>query len=200
MRRDHYIRKLEIRTGTRYNVIEAALKVHMAATRPGKPVRTAAATPTAPLLSSPIEEECLSLLLQHPELKDRIEEFLPEYFQNSQNREVFVAWQQSADLESLKERLDPTMWEQVDALASRSLLTNKLDKRLPDYVRRLREEYLRDLKAKEAAVHALVGEEEGGNDADLATLQEQGLDTNTQLLEVFQQKARANRSARDEPG
>jgi hypothetical protein len=45
-----------------------------------------------------------------------------------------------------------------------------------------------------------VGEEEGGSDADLATLQEQGLDTNTQLLEVFQQKARANRSARDEPG
>jgi len=200
VRRDHYMRELEIRTGTKYNVVEAALKDHMAATRrPGKPATEAVKPPAASLLSSPIEEECLSLLLQHPELKDRSEELLPEYFQNSQNREVFVAWQQSADLESLKERLDPALWEQVDALASRSLLSSKLEKRFPDYVRRLKEGLLRELKAREAAVHAPAGEL-SETEADLARLQEQGLDTNTRLLEIFQEKARANRSARDESG
>ena len=206
VRRDHYIRKLEIRTGTKYNVIEASLKDHMAAARParrttpaggpGKPVRKAAATPTAPLLSSPIEEQCLSLLLQHPELKDESEELLPEYFQNSHNREVFVAWQQSADLESLKDRLDPAIWEQVDGLAAKELLGTRFEEKWSRIVLRLKKEHLRELKMLEAA--ALREVIAGGDEADAARLTEDGIEANAQLLEVFRQEARANRSARDE--
>jgi DNA primase len=198
VRRDHYIRELEIRTGTRYNVIEAALKDHMAASRPGKAVRKSNAKPTAPLLSSPIEEECLSLLLQHPELKDESEELLSDYFQNSQNREIFIAWQQSADIELLKERLDPSMWEQVDALVSRSLVPGRLEQKHSRLVLRLKKEHLREVKTLEAA--ALEEARTGGTDIDVTQLSQEGIEANIQLQEVFQQEARANRSARDESG
>ena len=198
VRRDHYIRKLEIRTGTRYNVIEAALKDHMTASRPGKAARKSVQVATAPLLSRPIEEECLSLLLQHPELKDNSEEFLPDYFQNSQNREIFIAWQQSADLESLKEILDPSIWEQVDSLVSRSLVSGRLEQKHSRLVLRLKKEHLREVKTLEAA--ALEEAMTGGTDIDVTQLSQEGIETNIQLQEVFQQEARANRSARDESG
>ncbi|HUV43577.1 MAG TPA: DNA primase [Dehalococcoidales bacterium] len=198
VRRDHYIRKLEIRTGTRYNVIEAALKDHMAASRPGRTTRKFDVKPTTPILSSPIEEECLSLLLQHPELKDDSEELLPDYFQNSQNREIFIAWQQSADLESLKERLDPSMWEQVDALVSRSLVPGRMEQKHSRLVLRLKKEHLREVKILEAA--ALEEASTSGTNIDVTQLSQEGIEANIQLQEVFQQEARANRSARDESG
>jgi len=200
LRRDHYLRKLETRTGIRYNTIEAALKEQLAASRPAQGARERVERSTAATLysSARIEEECLSLLLQHPELKDGTQDLLPDYFQNSQNREIFAAWKDSPDLEALKERLDPAMWEHVDGLASRPLLASNLDRRLPAYVLRLREEYLRDLKSREAAALSRTGEENGDSDA-LATLEEEALQRNAQLREVFTQKARSGRSGRDEP-
>ncbi len=189
IRRDHYLTKLAILTGIRYNVLETAMQDRVVISEPRKVSRKSDTKPTTPILSRPVEEQCLSLLLQHPELKDYSEELLPEYFQNSQNREIFITWKRSADLESLKERLDPAMWEQVDSLVSRELFTDKLEKRLPAYVLRLREDFLRELKSKEME-----------SNADLTRLQEQGLDSNTQLLEIFNQKARTNRSARDGTG
>lgn len=189
IRRDHYLTKLAILTGIRYNVLETAMQDRVVKSEPRKASRKSDAKPTTAILSRPVEEQCLSLLLQHPELKDYSEELLPEYFQNSQNREIFVTWKQSADLESLKERLDPAMWEQVDSLISQELFTDKLEQRFPDYVRRLREDYHREIKSKEKE-----------SNIDLTRLQEQGLDSNTQLLEIFNQKARTNRSARDGSG
>ena len=168
----------------------------MAATRAGKPVRKAAATPTTPLLSSPIEEECLSLLLQHPELKDESKELLPEYFQNSHSREIFVAWQQSADLESLKEKLDSAMWEQVDDLAAKELLGTRFGEKWSRIVLRLKKEHLRELKMLESAALREVGA--SGDQTGTARLTEDGIEANAQLLEIFRQEARANRSARDE--
>jgi len=189
IRRDHYLTKLAILTGIRYNVLETAMQDRVVKSEPRKVSKKSDTKPTTAILSRPVEEQCLSLLLQHPELKDYSEGLLPEYFQNSQNREIFVTWEQSADLESLKERLDPAMWEQVDSLVSQELFTDKLEQRFPDYVRRLREDYHREIKSREME-----------SNIDLARLQEQGLDSNTQLLEIFNQKARTNRSARDGSG
>ena len=50
-----------------------------------------------PFVSNPREEYCLSLLLQYPELKVRMGELAPEYFESSENREIFTAWQASDD-------------------------------------------------------------------------------------------------------
>ena len=189
IRRDHYLTKLAVLTGIRYNILETTMRDRVVKSEPRKATRKFDTKPITPILSSPVEEQCLSLLLQHPELKDHSEGLLPEYFQNSQNREIFVTWKQSADLESLKESLDPAMWEQVDSLVSQKLFTDKLEKRMPAYILRLKEDFFRELKTKEME-----------SNADLARLQEQGLDSNTRLLEIFNQKARTNRSARDGSG
>lgn len=194
VRRDHYLSKLANSAGIKYNVLEAALSGGKSPQTPRRSSVKAATTPQAPLLSNPREEYCLSLLLQHPELKEGDDPNLPEYFQNSQNREIFLRWRQTFDLALLTEDIDPVLREQVDSLASRDLLDNQIDKKLADCVLLLREEHLRGLKMKQAEALA----EAGGAGADIARLEEDGIETNTELKEVFTQRARATRSIRDE--
>ena len=148
-----------------------------------------------PLLSSPLEEDCLALLLQHPQLKNRSESLLPEYFENSENREIFIAWQEVNDLPSLKERLDTALCEHLDNLINKNILATEIEQRYNEYVLRLREEYLRGLLRKREAALALEAET-GGTAAELAKLKEQGIELNTQLGEVFTQKARRGQEQR----
>ncbi len=140
-----------------------------------------------PLLSNRLEEDCLSLLLQHPELKAKDEELLPDYFESSQNREIFIARQHSAKIEELREELDPATHEQLDALLDKSLSPNRIAQKYVEYTLRLRERYLRGLEAKIAAVLAQEAES-GGKDAELAKLEELGIEVGIKLHEVFAQK------------
>jgi DNA primase len=139
--------------------------------------------------SSPLEEYCLALLLQHTELKECSQEPLPEYFENSENREIFTAWQQSDDILSLKGRLDTAIQEHLNSLMNKDLMDNRIEQKYTDCVLRLRERFLRSLEVKRAAALALEAEL-GGSAAELAKLKEQGIDTSTQLGEVFTQKSR----------
>jgi DNA primase len=185
IRQAHYLQKLArlVQVSERY--VEAALgrlKV-----RPKRmPAEPKPETYLQPLLSNPIEDYCLSLLLQHPELKID-EELLPEYFESSQNREIFIARQESAKIEELRERLDPAVYEHLDALLGRSLSPNKIEEKYTECALRLRERYLRGLAAKIEAVLAQEAES-GGRAADLAKLKEQGIEVNNQLGEVFARK------------
>ncbi|GAG79041.1 unnamed protein product, partial [marine sediment metagenome] len=147
------------------------------------------ATHLYPLLSSPIEEYCLALLLQHPELKYRQEGLSPEYFETSENREIFIAWQRSDKIESLKEGLDSATHEHLDSLLTRNLLSTKIEQKYAECALRLREKFLRSLATKIEAVLALEAQS-GGRAADLAKLKEQGVEVNIQLGEVFAQKSR----------
>jgi DNA primase len=140
-----------------------------------------------PLLSSPVEEYCLALLLQHSELKDNYQGLSPEYFENTQNREIFIAWQQASDLPSLKEGLDPTIYERIDSLVSKSLPPTQVEQRYSDCVLNLRRIYLQALEAKRAEALALAAES-GGPSAELVELEEQGVEVSVQLGEVFTQK------------
>ena len=134
------------------------------------------------------------MLLQHPELKEGDDPILPDYFQNSQNREIFLCWRQTLNLAVLTDAIDPALRKHVGSLASRSLLNNQIDKKLADCVLRLREEYLRGLKVKQAAALA----EAVGDGAGVARLEEDGIETNAELKEVFTRRAKATRSVRDE--
>jgi DNA primase len=196
VRRDHYIRRLEILTKTKYNIIEGVTKEYMTPSRQSKTKKEPTTTRTTQLLfSNPLEEYCLRLLLHHPELVDMSEGLLPEYFRNSQNREIFIAWQEVKDLPLLKENLDPALWEQVESLISLDVIDNKVVDKLANVILRLRKQYLQDQQEERAAAFAAVAEEKGSG-ADLARLQEQPeeIDTNTQLQEVFEQEARGHRS------
>ncbi|HEY32207.1 MAG TPA: DNA primase [Dehalococcoidia bacterium] len=195
VRRDHYIRRLEILTKTRYNIIEGVVKEYMAPSKQSKPKREPATQATQLLLSNPLEEYCLRLLLHHPELTNMSEGLLPEYFQDSQNREIFVTLQQTKDTSSLKDNLDPALWEQVESLVALDVIDNKIDKKLDTVILRLREQYLRDQNEERAAAFATTTEEEGSG-ADLTRLKEEGIEANIQLQEVFEQKGRSDRSGK----
>ena len=124
-----------------------------------------------------------------PELKTISDSPLPEHFQNSENREIFIAWQQVDEPSSLKDVLDIAIWEKLDSLSNKDILKNQLEKRYNDYVLRLKEEYIRSLKVKKADILRLEAET-GGTDAELAKLSDQDIDENYQLKEIFSEKAR----------
>jgi len=196
VRQDHYLTKLSKLTGTSYRRLEAALAKYRVDRRTTQPTKEAVAQPRRPLLSSPIEEYCLALLLQHPELKAQSEGLSPEYFENSENREIFVAWQQTDDLSLLKkDKLDPAIWEHLDYLINKSLPANQIEQKYTSCVLRLREKFLRGLETKRGAVLALEAEA-GGTAAELAKLEEQGIEVSVQLGEVFTQKRRGRSVAK----
>ncbi len=186
IRQAHYLQKLAGLVQVSERSVEAALS--RLKIRPKRaPIKPKPETDLQPLMSNPIEDYCLSLLLQHPELKVKDEELLPEYFESSQNREIFIARQESVKIEELRDRLDPATHEHLDTLLGRSLSPNRIAPKYAECALRLRERHLRGLAAKIEAVLAQEAES-GGKAADLAKLKEQGIEVNSQLGEVFSQK------------
>ena len=189
IRQAHYLQKLAQLLKVSERSIEAAL----ARTRPrqarAEPSKQETPTNRHPLLSSPLEEYCLALLLHHPELKDRAEGLLAEYFENSENREIFIAWQQSDKIELVKEGLEPEIHQHLDSLLTRKLLSDKIEQKYAECALELRGKFLRSLTRKIEAVLAQEAES-GGTTAELAKLRELGTTVNTQLAEVLAQKNR----------
>ncbi len=192
-RRDHYLTKLSELTGTKYKELESALGRIKPDRIVQEPRQKAIAQALRPVFASPLEEYCLALLLQHPEVKGSSQHPSPEYFESSENREIFVAWQKVDDLSSLKEQLDPAIREYVDRLAAKSLPPNQREEKYANCVLRLREKFLRSLATKREAALALEAEQ-GGTAAELAKLEEQGIEVSVQLGEVFAAKGRKVRS------
>jgi DNA primase len=192
VRQGHYLEKLSRLVNVTERNLENVLRrirpapagPRVKAARQGVPEQA-----LRPVYSSPLEEYCLALLLQHPELKEFSQEPLPEYFENSENREIFTAWQQSGDTPSLKGRLDTAIQEHLNSLMNKDLMDNRIEQKYTDCVLRLRERFLRSLEVKRAAALALEAEL-GGSAAELAKLEEQGTEVANQLGEVFTQKSR----------
>ncbi len=163
VRQAHYLQKLAGLVSVGVNTIEAALS----RIKPSPPRRRAPAPGPAavtralrPLVSSPREEYCLALLLQYPELKSRQEDLSPEYFESSENREIFTAWQKADKLSLLKENLDPAIHEHLDAIRSIAFpAINDIERRYSDSVNRLKEKYFKNLAARKAEVGD-IGEED----------------------------------------
>jgi DNA primase len=189
IRQAHYVQKLARLAGVTERTIEATLSRRKTPRRTRESRQETVVHAMEPLHRNPLEEDCLTLLLQHPELKDRSEALLPEYFENSENREIFTTWQLVTDIPSLKEKLDIAIHEYLDSLISKSLPPARTEERYDSYVLRLREKYLRNLEARKAEVLASVAEE-GGTKAELAKLEEHGIEPSIQLGEVFSQKPR----------
>jgi len=186
IRQAHYLQKL----AQLLNVSERSIEAALARIRPRQgriKLPKQETTPSRhPLLSSPVEEYCLALLLQHPELKGSAQGFLAEYFENSENREIFIAWQQSDKIELVKESLEPEIHEHLESLLTRELLGDRIEQKYAECALRLREKFLRSLTMKIQSVLALEAES-GGGAAELAKLEEQRIAAKTQLAEVLAQ-------------
>jgi DNA primase len=188
VRRAHYLQKL----AGLLRVSERDLEADLARLRPRPTRRQPSAPepqPVRSLVSSPKEEYCLALLLQHPELKRQEEGLLPEYFENSENREIFIAWQRNAKIEAIRKKLEPAIHEHLDWLATRQLLSNNLEQKYAESVLDLRIEFLRRRIKEREAVLAHEAES-GGAAAELAKLEELNIEDNIRLRELLTQKNR----------
>jgi DNA primase len=188
VRRAHYLQKL----AGLLRVSERDLEADLARIRPSQTRRQPSAPepqPVRSLVSSPKEEYCLALLLQHPELKRQEEGLLPEYFENSENREIFIAWQRNAKIEAIRKKLEPAIHEHLDSLATRQLLSNNLEQKYAQCALELREKFYRNLKSKQEVVLDLEAQS-GGTAAELTKLKELGIEVDRKLAEVVAQKSR----------
>jgi len=193
VRQAHYLQKLARLIKVSERSLEAALGKMKTSQVRGK-VRSKTQEPleavtsrSALLLSSPVEEECLAWLLQYPELKNCCQGLSPEYFENSENREIFLAWQKVNDLTSIKESLDVVVHEHLDSLVAKNLPPTSQAKRedvIAGCILRLREKSLRSLAAKRGEILASEAES-GGTVAELAKLEEQGVGPSKELGEIF---------------
>lgn len=186
---DRYIRKLVKLTGISYVTIEGAYKAYLKRLKTKTPAnqQSSATRTVIPILTSRPEEDCLALLLQHPELKENGADLVPEFFENSENREIFIAWQRDSDLQSLKKDLDTAIHEHLEAIAQRNPASNQVAQRYAYYTSRLKEIYLKRLEAKRSEKFAFEAESKGKG-ADLAKLKEEGIEPAVQLRIIHQQK------------
>jgi len=190
MRQGYYLERLAHLVKKPLHIVETALKRMRPDRRAREPKSEAMARALQSIRSRPIEEDCLALLLQHPELKAYCQGLLPEYFEDTQNREIFVAFQQADDVSSIKERLDSALYEHLDFLMGKSVFDTQLEPKCKQFVLRLREEFLRS-REKEKEEVLVTAAEAGGTIAELAKLEEQGIDISVQLREVHAQKSGA---------
>jgi hypothetical protein len=117
------------------------------------------ASPFAQLDRDPIEEYCLALALQNPELVP-VAGLVPEHFRRPENRELARHLEQMAqnppeDItgQRLKQSVDPALQEQLDSLLAEELPPVKARNRLmvlESAVKRLEQRFLRELKIEEA--------------------------------------------------
>ena len=150
-------------------------------------------------VSSPVEEYCLALLIQHPELRQVAQELLAEHFQCTENRELFIRWQRSPDIPTLKSKLDPNLSEHLNYLLHKSIIEKNDRERqlaLSDCMLRLQERLSKESEAEREAMLNLTREKEGAR-AELVKLEEQGIRPSQQLREIFAKQARPTRAKRD---
>jgi DNA primase len=192
IRRAHYVQKLARLVGVDEHTLASALK----RTRASKMKRETVSQPSAlvPFLSAgnPLEEYCLFLLIGYPELRGWAEELSADYFEHSENRELFLTWRDTPDLDSMHRGLETSLQEYLEALLTKTLPPINEGARegaLADCVHRLQERWLRGLKLKE---ELLISDAQSEGDATgLEKQQELELSvktTSTRLGEVFLHK------------
>ena len=191
VRRAHYLQKLARMLGVTDSSLEASMRKRGLA--PGKgPSRTgdAAVKVSDTLFRSAIEEYCLTLLLRFPELRSLGKATDPDYFENSENRQIFLAWCDDSEgsLENVQKTVDVAIHDHLSRLAGKIVPPSGIERKYNDCVLRLREQFLRNLERKREAL--LTGEV--GSAMELAKSKE----VSTELKRIFEMKARREQGLR----
>jgi DNA primase len=196
VQQSHYLKKLARKLKIEESAIRAALQESKASRKRPQPSKATEQYRLArQFVSSPVEEHCLALLLQHPELRPLTQDLSPEHFEYTENREIFVRWRDSSDISNLESELDMSLVEHLYYLVNKifppaireSERTRHLD--LASCVLRLQEKLSRKLETeKEAALE--IEREKGGISSELSKLEEQGINSGQQLQDVFIKKGK----------
>ena len=199
VQREFYLGKLASLLGVSdKTLVGMAARLHR--TRSEKALKTET-KPIAPAYSGDkLEEYCLCLLLQHPELRDKAKELEPEYFERSENREIFIAWRNTLDFDGLLDIIDNIdLQEHTKALCVRSLPPAEgkdWEKALADCIHRLEERRLINLKIQEESL--LSDAESEGRSDDIAVLQQRGVEINLKLKETFENTVQTTSSHKED--
>jgi len=197
----HYIEKLASAIKTKTTVVEGALKQLKTAKERPQPVMAAEQSQLArQLLSSRVEEHCLALLLQYPDLLPLTQglSLSPEHFECTENREIFVGWQSSSEISNLASQFDRSLLEHLYYLLDENfppVVRESEQKRqsvLSDCILRLQEKLSRKLETEKEAMLELE-REKGGASSELSKLDEQGIKSGQQLQDIFVKKGRKSR-------
>lgn len=127
----------------------------------------------------PLEAYPLALLMRDPELRDAAGQLQAEFFQQSENREVFQKWAECSTMEELQEDLDALLQEHLETLLSRYIPVMDSKQRSEAFaqsIRRLEERRLRELRTQ-------LG-------ASLAQAEAEGRDTAPEEEELHRQDER----------
>ena len=187
VQQSHYVRKLAHVLKVSESAIIAALRKPQADQR--RPRLTKAIEQprfTHQLVSSPIEEYCLALLLQYPELRQVAQELSAKHFESTENCEIFTKWQCSQNISELRGKLDANLLEHLNYLMSKPILdkNGREQYALNDCILSLQERLSKRLEAGRELILNFTREKEGVN-AELVKLDEQGIESSEQLKEVF---------------
>jgi DNA primase len=194
LRQAQYMQKLARGLKLKESDVKGALgrlRANQKRPQPNKPIEQSRLA--YQLVSSPVEEYCLALLLQYPELRQQAQELSPNHFDHTENREVFVKWQHSPDISHLQSELDASLLEHLYCLLNKTFppdirennRARQLD--LANCILRLQEKLSRQLEVEKEAMLE-VEREKGGTSSELSKLEEQGIHSGQQLQEVFVKK------------
>ena len=194
VRQAHYIQKLARLVNVGERTIEAELsRLKPSINRQRKPIALSKQETydyESPLIrSSRLEEYCMALLLQHPELKEVNKYPTAEYFTNSENREILLALQHSNDLSTLKENIDTAIHEHLDSLVKWELPPNNIEQKYDDCILRLEREFWKNMEKGKEEMLASEREEKGPG-ADLIKLEEEGIEPSLRMKETYIKKPR----------
>jgi len=118
--REGYLNRLAQKTGLSDKVLRGKVADVLYRKRTKrKPIPTTGISPSMHT-GDRLEEQCLSLLIQYPRLKDTVSDLLPEHFERSENREIFSAVWVSTSPEEIPDKLDPILNEHFQALAEKT--------------------------------------------------------------------------------
>ncbi len=196
VQQSHYLKRLARELKIEESAVRAALRESKAGRKRPQLSKPAEQSRIArQFVSSHIEERCLALLLQYPELRALAEEVSPEHFESTENREVFVKWQHSSDISNLESELDTSLLEYLYYLVDKNFpfppaireseQTRRRD--LAQCILRLQEKLSRKLEIEKETTLEME-RERGGVSSELAKLEEQGIDSGLKLQEVFVKK------------
>jgi DNA primase len=151
--------------------------------------------------SSPVEEYCLALLIQYPQLREAARELSAEHFQSTENREIFAQWDSCQDIPELTQKLDDNLLEHLNYLLDRTFPPDIQQKErtrqvaISDCILRLQEMLSKRLEAGIEAVLNLERQEEGVG-AELAKLEQTGIEPGQRLQEIFVKQKQKTRPKR----
>lgn len=144
MQREYYLGKLATLLGVNERILVNKAS-DLLRTRTERASRVKPRIDSVSRFGDRLEEYCLALLLQHPEIPREKDRLVPEYFERTENREIFLSMQETSNTERIAEIVAPDLREHLQSLLGTVLPPDagaRWETALSDCIRRLEERWL----------------------------------------------------------